>query len=274
MKKDSVMIPCIDDRDIRTLWKSKYNTKSSSVKKLNSGAYMPLKVIGAGFGRTGTRSLKTALEKLGFGKCYHMEEVMKNPRHLKRWADVMHGCEPDWESMFEGYQSSTDWPVAAYYRELMQVYPEAKFILTVRDPERWHKSIMNTIYQHSRKFRGFTRMIPTVYQFLEGMEKVVWQDIFHRKLEDQACAIEVFNKHIEEVKRVVPQDHLLIFEARQGWEPLCAFLNVPVPKHMPYPHKNKGKVVREFLKYRALLKWGAAVLLFSLAAVLIRALLL
>jgi Sulfotransferase domain len=232
---------------------------------------MALKVIGAGFGRTGTRSLKTALEELGFGRCYHMEEVMKNPRHLQRWGDVMHGGEADWESLFEGYQSSTDWPVAAYYQELMDVYPDAKIILTVRNPERWHKSIMNTIYQHSRKFRKFTRIIPAVHQFLDGMEKVVWEGVFHNKLEDKSHATIVFKNHIEEVKRIVPAERLLIFEARQGWEPLCAFLNVPVPVNKPYPHKNNGATLRKILKYKTLFKWGVAIAFVALLLLLVRA---
>jgi hypothetical protein len=107
---------------------------------------MALKVIGAGFGRTGTRSLKSALEQLGFGRCYHMEEVAKNPSHLRHWAKILEGGKADWETLFTGYQSATDWPVAAYYKDLMTVYPEAKIILTVRDPESWHRSIMNTLY--------------------------------------------------------------------------------------------------------------------------------
>ena len=233
---------------------------------------MALKVIGAGFGRTGTRSLKTAFEELGFGKCYHMEEIMKHPRHIDYWAQIMAGHKPDWETLFSGYQSSTDWPVAAYYQDLIEVYPDAKIILTVWDPERWHKSIMHTIYQHTRKFRRFTCVIPAVHQFLDGLEKVIWKDIFHNKLENKAHAIEVFKNHIEEVKGVVPPERLLIFEARHGWEPLCAFLNVPVPEDVPFPHKNKGKVIRRILKHRTLLKWGAMVVLFSLLVVLVRVL--
>jgi hypothetical protein len=216
---------------------------------------MALKVIGAGFGRTGTKSLKLALELLGFGRCYHMVEVMRNPSHLRRWADIMQGGKADWDSLFRGYQAATDWPVAAYYKDLMNVYPDAKVILTVRDPERWHRSVMNTLYQAGRGFFGrFTRIIPSVHQFLNAMEKAIWQDVFHNRLEDKAHAVEVFQNHIEEVKHVVPKERLLIFEARQGWEPLCSFLNVPVPIDKPYPHKNKGTWVRQVLKYRDLLK--------------------
>jgi hypothetical protein len=233
---------------------------------------MGLKVIGAGFGRTGTRSLKTALEELGFDKCYHMEEVMKNPSHLKHWAEIMDGRSPDWESLFHGYQSATDWPAAAYYRDLMAVYPDAKVILTVRDPESWHTSIMNTLYQASRKFRRYTRIVPSLHQFLTSMEKVVWQGTFHNRVEDKLYAMQVFNRHIEEVKRVVPKERLLVFEARHGWEPLCLFLNVPVPIDKPYPHKNKGDMVKQILKYKSPLKWGVLILLLTVLLLLVRAL--
>ncbi|RPJ27035.1 MAG: sulfotransferase family protein [Chloroflexi bacterium] len=216
---------------------------------------MALKVIGAGFGRTGTRSLKAALEELGFGRCYHMEEVVKNPGHLKHWVEIMQGGKADWETLFKGYQSATDWPTAAYYQDLMTVYPEAKIILTVRDPDSWHRSVMNTIYQAGRGFFSrFTRILPSVHQFLNAMERVVWEGIFHNKLEDKAHAVEVFQNHIAEVKRIVPKQRLLVFEARHGWEPLCAFLDVPVPAHKPYPHRNKGALVRQFLKYGNLTK--------------------
>ncbi len=233
---------------------------------------MALKVIGAGFGRTGTRSLKTALEELGFDRCYHMEEVMKKPSHLKRWAEIMEGRKSDWETLFRGYQSATDWPAAAYYQDLMFAYPDAKIILTVRDPESWHGSLMNTLYQASRKFRRFTQIIPPLHQFLTGMEKVVWQDTFHNQVEDKIHAMEVFNRHIEEVKRVVPEERLLVFDARHGWEPLCQFLNVPVPGDKPYPHKNRGAFVRQILKYKTPLKWGVLILLIMLLYLLVRTL--
>lgn len=232
---------------------------------------MGLKVIGAGFGRTGTRSLKTALEELGFGRCYHMEEILKNPSHMKQWAEIMGGGKADWKELFKGYQSSTDWPVAAYYKDLMTVYPDAKIILTVRDPESWHVSIMGTLYQfgRSRRYGRWIQIIPWAYQFFNAMEKVIWEGIFHNKLEDKSHAIAVFNNHIEEVKRIVPEERLLIFEARHGWEPLCEFLNVPVPANKPYPHKHNGAPIRRVLKYGALAKWGAMIVLLALLYLLI-----
>lgn len=211
---------------------------------------MALKVIGAGFGRTGTLSLKNALEVLGFGKCYHMLEILKQPSHMKHWTEIMHRGKADWETLFKDYQSAVDWPVAAYYRDLMAVYPEAKVILTVRDPGSWHRSIMTTFYQARRAFVvRITQLVPTLHQFLNAMENALWHGVFQDKLEDKSYAVEVFKNHVEEVKRIVPPERLLIFEARQGWEPLCAFLNVPVPIDKPYPHKHKGTLVRRFLQY-------------------------
>lgn len=211
---------------------------------------MALKVIGAGFGRTGTLSLKTALEVLGFGRCYHMLEILRQPSHMKHWTEIMHMGKGEWETIFKDYQSAVDWPVAAYYRDLMAVYPEAKVILTVRDPVSWHRSIMTTFYQARRAFvMRITRILPALHQFLGAMETSLWQEFFQNRLEDKEYAIEIFKNHIEEVKRFVPQERLLIFEARQGWEPLCSFLNVPVPVDKPYPHRHKGTVVRRFLQY-------------------------
>lgn len=211
---------------------------------------MGLKVIGAGFGRTGTLSLKTALEELGFGRCYHMVEILKRPDHMAHWTEIMRTGKADWKRVFRGYQSAVDWPVAAYYRELMAVYPEAKVILTVRDPSSWHRSIMTTFYQARRAFVvRMTGILPVLHQFLTAMESSLWQRIFQNKLEDKQHAVKVFKKHIDEVTRFVPAERLLVFEAKQGWEPLCSFLNVPVPVDKPYPHKHKGDLVRNFLKY-------------------------
>jgi hypothetical protein len=211
---------------------------------------MALKVIGAGFGRTGTLSLKTALEKLGFGKCYHMVEILRKFRHMEHWATILCGGKAAWETLFNGYQSAVDWPVAAYYRDLMHVYPDAKVILTVRDPHSWHRSIMTTLYQAQRKsVVRLTRVFPPLYRFLNAMEHAIWQDLFQGRLEDKEHAIRVFQKHIDEVRLVVPPERLLIFEARQGWQPLCSFLNVPVPVDEPYPHRHKGNTMRQFLRY-------------------------
>src|SRR3712207_228473 len=113
---------------------------------------MAIEVIGAGFGRTGTMSLKVALEELGFGPCYHMIELFGHPEHVELWETASQGKPVDWEKLFSGYRATTDWPACSFYGELMQRYPNAKVILTVRDPDRWYESTYNTIY-------GMRRMI-------------------------------------------------------------------------------------------------------------------
>ena len=208
---------------------------------------MGLKVIGAGFGRTGTGSLKAALEELGIGKCYHMNEVAKNHGHMKKWTDVIENGNADWAELFEGYQAAVDWPAAVYYKALMVAYPDAKVILTIRDPDRWHESVSNTIYPLSKKFVNSLRTTSPLSRFFKALDKALWVGIFNNRLEDKPYAIEIFKDHIEEVKHTVPVDRLLIFEARQGWEPLCEFLDVPVPD-TPYPHVNKGGRIKRLLK--------------------------
>jgi hypothetical protein len=185
-----------------------------------------------------------------------MVETLKKPDHMLHWVDILQGSTPKWETVFHGYQAAVDWPVAAYYRDLISVYPEAKVILTVRDPESWHRSIMTTFYQARRGFvMRLTRALPVLHRFLDAMEAALWQNMFHNRLEDKAHAIEVFKRHVEEVQYVVPAERLLVFEAKDGWGPLCSFLNVPVPVNKPYPHKHKGTFVRNFLKYTNLTKY-------------------
>jgi hypothetical protein len=228
---------------------------------------MPLKIIGAGYGRTGTLSLKAALEELGFGRCYHMQSVLTNPRNIVRWTAIMEGNPPDWDSVFEGYGAAVDWPASVYYQDLMIKYPEAKVILTVRDPQRWHQSILTTIYQVGKGVSGGIWLIPLLNHFFNALQKAVWTGIFQDRLDDRDFAIEAFNRHIEAVKQAVPPDRLLIFEAAQGWGPLCAFLGVPVP-NTPYPHLNEGKWMRGIFRAAQIGLWGAGIAAIALVILL------
>jgi sulfotransferase family protein len=200
---------------------------------------MPIKVIGAGLGRTGTLSLKMALEELGFVKCYHMTEVLANLEHVRAWDAAARGETIDWEALFQGYQATVDWPGCTFYEELMRRYPEAKVVLSVRDPERWYDSALKTIYYVRH---AFPRWMPLFYHrmndFHRMLDRLVWDGMFLGRFEDKAFAIEVFNRYNEQVRRVVPPDRLLVFEVREGWQPLCAFLGVPVPAGKPFPHVN------------------------------------
>ena len=190
---------------------------------------MPLSVIGSGLGRTGTMSLKLALERLGFGRCYHMIEVFQAPPAAGSWEAVADGGKPDWEQIFEGFGATVDWPSATYYKELAAAYPEAKIIHTERDPEAWFKSTQATIFA-----RDLTAE-PT-----NPFESMIWKvigDMFERRMHERDWVISVFNRHNAEVREVIPADRLLIYEVAQGWEPLCAFLGVPVPAE-PMPKVN------------------------------------
>jgi hypothetical protein len=190
---------------------------------------MALKIIGAGFGRTGTASLKLSLEKLGFGPCHHMTEVFEHPETIPLWLEAANG-NPDWDTLFEGYSACVDFPSCTHWRSLIETYPDAKVILSMRDAGRWFDSINETIM--SPKTVEFTMNSP-----LSEMIKRNIYDLFDGRIFERQYMIDCFNKHVEAVKASVPSERLLIFEAKMGWKPLCAFLGVDVPSD-PYPHVN------------------------------------
>ena len=206
---------------------------------------MPLKVIGAGLGRTGTLSLKVALEELGFAKCYHMTEVLAHPDHVRVWDAAGRGEPVDWEALFRGYQATVDWPGCNFYQEYLRLYPDAKVVLTVRDPGRWYDSARQTIYAVGRAFPGWvTPFLPRMRRFLRMVDRLIWDGMFRGRFEDRTHAIGVFDRHNAEVKRVVPPDRLLVYEVKEGWGPLCEFLGVPVPEGKPFPHLNDTEEFR------------------------------
>ena len=198
---------------------------------------MVLAVIGAGFGRTGTTSLKLALEQLGFGPCFHMMEFFKESEGeaLKaRWADVPHTDEPDWEAVFDGYNATVDWPAAAYWRGLANRYQAAKVILTVRDADRWYDSAAATIFAGGKWDEELARRDDSWSRMARA---VIAEGTFGGRSADREHAIAVFRRHNAEVRRTIPAHRLLVHEAGDGWEPLCSFLGVDVPD-TPYPVEN------------------------------------
>ena len=241
-----------------------------------------MKVIGAGFGRTGTTSLKAALEKLGFGPCYHMTEVFAHPEHADFWKAAWRNEPVDWEGVLGGYGSAVDWPACTFYRELMQLYPEAKVLLSVRDPEPWYTSTRGTIYELSMLVEKSTisRLIFGTISLLHfggfaggrsGMaNEIIWQGTFDGRFEDKDYAIEVFERHNEEVKRGVPPWRLLVYDVREGWGPLCEFLGVDEPEE-PFPRLNDtAQMRRGMLAIRALTLALPAALVLAAALVLLR----
>ncbi len=191
---------------------------------------MPLSVIGAGFGRTGTMSLKLALEALGVGRCYHMVEVFPNPAAPDLWIQALDGRLGDWEKIFADYGATTDVPGCLFYKELAEAYPDAKVILTTRDPDKWFASTQATIFADSTHASLGDRKL------LEMMQRLVMA-MFDGRIHEHDHCIEIFQRHNAEVVRAIPPERLLVYDVAEGWEPLCRFLGKPVPDR-PYPQAN------------------------------------
>ena len=205
-----------------------------------------LDVIGAGFGRTGTLSLKSALERLGFGPCHHMVELIDNAEQIARWRRLADGETPEWDAVFRGYRSTADWPSVRFWRETTDHFPQAKVILTVRDPRRWYESVAQTIH---RAEAGPAPADPVMAQMRQVVHDLLWVGEFDGRFEDRDHAIEVFTEHNDAVRREISPDRLLVFEVAQGWEPLCAFLSVPVPDE-PFPRTNDRQEFADRVRQR------------------------
>jgi len=214
---------------------------------------MALEVIGTGMGRTGTMSLKVALEQLGFGKCYHMFELFQHPEGIVYFQKADRGGPVDWDKLFKGYRSAVDMPVNLYHKQLMALYPEAKVIHTMRDPEAWYASAIETIFWATKPSLGrmlnlmvrmpfspvLRKRLPILQYDGRMMDKEYGKD-----LHDKKEVIRRYNAWNDEVLQTIPKERLLVYDVKSGWESLCAFLNVPVPS-VPFPKSNTRE---EFMK--------------------------
>lgn len=196
---------------------------------------MSLKVIGAGLGRTGTHSLKLALNQLGLGPCHHMEAVIQAmPQQVPLWVAAIKG-RPDWAAIFQGFNSAVDWPTASFYAALATEYPAAKFVLTHRDPQSWADSFGETIYKLLQERHKMT-MPPPVQEWLDMAQGVIALTGIGEGLgRDQLIAL--FLAHNAAVKAAIPPDRLLVWQVKEGWGPLCTFLGVAAPAD-PFPRSN------------------------------------
>ena len=238
-----------------------------------------MKVIGAGFGRTGTMSLKVALEELGFGPCYHMTEVFEHPEHAESWEAARRGETVDWDSLLRDYEAAVDWPACTFYEELMEKYPDAKVLLSVRDPERWYESTRNTVYELSRisRISPFSRQtfwlvglfVPAVGKIGRLNNKLIWEDTFDGRFEDRDYAKSVFERHNAEVQRKVPPEKLLVYEIKDGWGPLCDFLGVEAPDK-PFPRLNDTAEMRGRVRVVRAISFAVPAVLALLTGVLLR----
>lgn len=187
---------------------------------------MSLEIIGAGLGRTATLSLKFALEMLDLGRCYHMTELYGSGRtSLPLWVDAI-GGNPNWSKIFSGFTSTTDYPGSCFYRELMDFYPDAKVILTVRDPDSWFDSVSETIFSSHRDSNLFGASGKAFSNFVRSP--------FAEKISDRAFMTGYFKHWNQSVIDHVPKERLLMLTPGDGWNPLCEFLGKKIPAK-PYP---------------------------------------
>jgi hypothetical protein len=198
---------------------------------------MTLRVIGAGFGRTGTLSMKAALERLDYTRCHHMLEVFPSDFQLDSWHAIGAGEQSDWDAVFSGFQASVDFPSASYWRELVAHYPDAKVILTTRSFDSWYESARETIYPVSAGIPGWMTVIPKVRKIKAMTYSTIWDRLFDGRFEDRAYARKVFEQHEANVKAEIAPDRLLVFHPKEGWAPLCSFLGSPIPDE-PFPNVN------------------------------------
>jgi Sulfotransferase domain len=217
-----------------------------------------MKVIGAGFGRMGTMSIKAALEQLGYGPCLHMIDVIRDPELRYPFVDAMEGKDVDWEQAFQGWESTIDWPACTFWRQHHEIWPDLPVLLNNRDKEAWYKSCLNSIHEAKELgMRGELKPAdpdtpppnPEVMKMING---VVWSTFDGRFAEDKEFAFQKLEEHYDSVRSTVPKDQLLEFDAtKDGWEPLCAFLGEDVPDE-PFPHLNDTKSFRQMFGMPAL----------------------
>jgi hypothetical protein len=206
-----------------------------------------MKVIGAGLPRTGTLTQKVALEALGLGPCYHWVDVLADLDRVAQWQRAMDGEQP-WREIFQegGYRSTVDWPGGYFYKQLMERYPDAKVLLSVRDPAAWERSFRETIWNmgHGESLLRLlssarAQVDPRWRDYLALVERMFWgpQGTFAAGHATPAELIAELERHNAEVRDAVPAERLLEWQVSEGWEPLCEFLEVPVPAE-PLPHVN------------------------------------
>jgi hypothetical protein len=202
-----------------------------------------MKLIGASYPRAGTLSTKAALEQLGLGPCYHFVTQFERPQDIDVWQTAAEGKPVDWTALFADFQAAVDWPASLFYKQLMALYPDAKVLLNMRDAETWYASMAQTVYPASQ-----AELSAPAESVLGRMGRMVntlaWQPLFQGRFEDKPYALSVFERHSQEVKDSVPADRLLVWEVTEGWEPLCRFLDVPVPE-TPLPRLNDAQTFRE-----------------------------
>jgi hypothetical protein len=204
---------------------------------------MILQVVGAGLGRTGTLSLKKALERLLDGPCYHMSEVIQHPEHVALWRSAAQGDRVDWDAILDGYVATVDWPAASFWPELTTLNPHALVLLSVREnADDWWRSASTTIFEFARRFP------PGGLGGWDEMWSTLARNRFTERLDDASSAIAAYERHNDAVREGVAPDRLLEWRPGDGWAPICDRLGRPVPDE-PFPHTNKAEDMQALLDH-------------------------
>ncbi len=198
-----------------------------------------LQVIGAGLGRTGTHSLAYALDKLGFDPCYTIMDIDKNIAHTKLWLEALEGNAVAWDNLFQNYRSAVEWPTVSFLSPILAQFPQAKVILTRRDPESWYESAAATIFPSLEATARHPD--PEIRQRTALKRHLILDKLFAGRYWEKAYAIQVYQDHIQAVENLVPTERLLHFNVKEGWLPLCLFLGVETP-HEPFPRQNERAI--------------------------------
>ena len=233
-------------------------------------------LIGAGLPRTGTMSTRAALKIILKGNIYHMAVVVaERPDHHWFWRKVIKGeaNKSEWRKVLSDFRGGVDYPISFFYKELMEVYPNAKVLLTTRDPVKWYESVKNAIYKlqctmQSWPCTWFLSLIgrSEMFQLVDDMSSVAPKcsssglGMFGAVAAGEKAAVQLWHDHVTEVKKMVPAEKLLIWEVKEGWEPLCKFLDVPVPQE-PFPRVNDTKEMEKNRKTVLYASWLLIVLI-------------
>ena len=206
---------------------------------------MTLRVVGSGVGRTGTKSLKEALEILLGGPCYHMIEVFGHPDHSPQWHAAVQGEPVDWDALLDGYRAAVDWPAAACWKELAAANPDAVILHSERPAEDWFRSASSTIFVGLSGSEGRRDDLPEPWF---AMVDAMMRERFTPDFLDRDAAVAAYERWNADVKATADPSRLLVWKTGDGWEPICEALGVTVPDE-PFPHTNTTEEFRKFAGY-------------------------
>ena len=216
---------------------------------------MSLVVIGTGLSRTGTTTLRKVIEELGLGPCYNSTELFIRPRGIEFWEALEKGDKVDFEDFFKNYNAIIGFPCYIFHQQLKGKYPDAKLILSYRDPEVWHEDISRTVFEsesshvnkaYADEVRSFDPYLADCILRIHGLQKRILEDnYFEGRFADKDFAVQRYMEWNEDIKTIYAEDELLEYQVTEGWGPVCEFLGLPVPEGKPFPHLNDPNTFHE-----------------------------